>query len=118
MRLTAPPLIGRDRELSLLRASLDRARTCRGRSVLVTGEAGIGKSRLTREAAAYAFEAGTRILRGRTSSLGLTVPFRPLTEALLGLSRTTGPPQDPALAGHRAALGRLIPEWRDQFVSA
>jgi class 3 adenylate cyclase len=42
------PLLGREEELDLLRARWQEARTGAGRVVLVTGEAGIGKSRLAR----------------------------------------------------------------------
>jgi ABC-type oligopeptide transport system substrate-binding subunit/DNA-binding SARP family transcriptional activator len=42
------PLIGRDEELEVLRRRLDQARSGRGSFLLVSGEAGIGKSYLTR----------------------------------------------------------------------
>ena len=41
------PLIGREEELELLLRRWSKARTGEGQVVLVTGEAGIGKSRLT-----------------------------------------------------------------------
>lgn len=48
-RLLAAPLSGRDRELGLLMERWRRAREGVGQSSLITGEAGIGKSRLARE---------------------------------------------------------------------
>ncbi|HUR13562.1 MAG TPA: AAA family ATPase [Mycobacteriales bacterium] len=45
----ASPLVGRDHALAALAALLDEARLGRGRLVLVTGEAGIGKTRLAEE---------------------------------------------------------------------
>jgi predicted ATPase len=49
-----PVLVGRDEEARRLHAALTRARAGDGGMVLLAGEAGIGKSRLTREVAADA----------------------------------------------------------------
>ena len=46
-----PVVVGRQAELSALDAALDAAFGGAGRMVFVTGEPGIGKSRLAREAA-------------------------------------------------------------------
>jgi class 3 adenylate cyclase/tetratricopeptide (TPR) repeat protein len=45
----AVPLVGRDHEMSVLRAALDDAQSGRGRLVEIVGGAGIGKSRLVAE---------------------------------------------------------------------
>lgn len=56
--VTAAPgpsvLIGRDKEAAVLRRAVDGVSSGTGGVVLVTGEAGIGKSRLLRETARYA----------------------------------------------------------------
>jgi class 3 adenylate cyclase/tetratricopeptide (TPR) repeat protein len=64
--LGAAPLVGRDRELELLRLVWGRA-VDEGRPHLVTliGPPGIGKSRLCREISALVAASGGRILRGR-----------------------------------------------------
>jgi class 3 adenylate cyclase/tetratricopeptide (TPR) repeat protein len=65
-RIRTTPLVGRDRELSLLQSVWDRA-TAENRPHLVTviGPPGIGKSRLSREFAALVEEGGGRAVRGR-----------------------------------------------------
>ncbi|CAM5238148.1 hypothetical protein SHIRM173S_06189 [Streptomyces hirsutus] len=52
-----------------------------------------------------------RVLRGRSSTTGPAVPFRPLTEALMSLFRSGEPLDDLALGPYRPVLGRLIPDW-------
>ncbi|QEU96572.1 helix-turn-helix transcriptional regulator [Streptomyces kanamyceticus] len=80
-------IIGRERELGALERALAAARSGAGRVVLLTGEDGVGKSRLAAEVAERAAARGMRVMRGRASAIGLRVPCRPLTEALLELSR-------------------------------
>src|SRR5262249_14009160 len=49
LRTARTPLVGRDEELDLLLRHWRQARTGEGRVVLISGEPGIGKSRLTEE---------------------------------------------------------------------
>lgn len=112
MQVTSPVVVGRDAELQLLDGHLAGAREQRGASAFVTGEPGVGKSRLIDECASRAFVAGAPVLRGRASPNSSLMPFRPIAEALFSLFRAGGPPQDPALAPYRPALARLVPEWR------
>ncbi|ANZ43603.1 LuxR family transcriptional regulator [Lentzea guizhouensis] len=81
--------------------------------MFLTGEAGIGKSRLARLAAGQAFDESMRVLKGRGTTIGPMVPFRPIAEALLGLFRHE-PPDDTTLGPYKPVLGTLIPEWHDQ----
>lgn len=80
--LTAP-LVGRDAELGLLVSLFDRVRRER-RSHLVTiyGEAGVGKSRLTREFLDRVSTDDVTLLRGRCLPYGDGVTFWPLAEIL------------------------------------
>lgn len=95
----------------MLRVALHNASEGRGRTVLVSGEAGIGKSRLVRELAAEASSEDLPVLTGRAVEASTPMPFRPLAEALLGAFRASPPPETPELRPFRAALSRLVPEW-------
>ncbi|MBO4161490.1 helix-turn-helix transcriptional regulator [Micromonospora antibiotica] len=116
MRLSSPVVIGRDTELDVIDARLSAARASSGRAVFLVGEAGIGKTRLTEQCAHAATAAGMELLRGRSSSTGPVVPFRPLAEAVLSLARTGRLPDNAELAPYRPTLARLVPEWRDPAV--
>ncbi|MGW8490230.1 AAA family ATPase [Streptomyces sp. NPDC055886] len=112
MRATSPVIVGRDEEIGLLSSALDAVRRRSGRALFLLGEAGIGKSRLVGECAYRAYGLGMPVLRGRATSTGLVVPFRPLAEALASRFRASGTPTDPELAPYHPALARLVPEWR------
>src|SRR5436309_2160852 len=63
-RVSSPVLIGREQELRTLIAAWDAAVAGRPSTVLVGGEAGIGKSRLVAELARHAHETGGVVLEG------------------------------------------------------
>ena len=88
-------LVERDAELDGLRAALERARRGDGSIVLVSGEAGIGKTSLVAEFAGLV--AGrARVLRGSCEDL-LTPralgPFRDMARDLAGIPAGPGPPE-------------------------
>jgi DNA-binding NarL/FixJ family response regulator len=113
VRTLCPVLVGRERELALLRTLLDEARAGSGAAVVLRGEAGIGKSRLAREAVAAARAASMTTLVGRCVQQG-QAPYRPLTEALLAAARAGARPDAVELRPFRHALGTLVPDWREQ----
>jgi DNA-binding CsgD family transcriptional regulator len=104
-------LVGRSHEVQALVSALDAAETGHGGTICVTGEPGVGKSRLVREAAGAAQRRGFLVLHGRASESAVPVPFRPVAEALMGAARADITPDSPSVADYRAALGSLVPEW-------
>ena len=80
------PLVGRQDELALLLAALEAARDGRGSAYLVTGEAGIGKSRLIAELRTVARSAGATVLQGGCfDTAGELIPYGPIVEAVRDL---------------------------------
>jgi class 3 adenylate cyclase len=75
------PFVGRVDVLVLVRRLLDGARSGTPRIVLVTGEAGVGKSRLLTESMAAASAAGVRVLVG-TCHEDVAIPYLPVATAL------------------------------------
>ncbi len=62
-------LIGRERELAVLGQSIARVERGQGRTLLLSGEAGIGKSRLAAHAVAMARDRGFSVLSGQAAPL-------------------------------------------------
>src|SRR5437764_289347 len=62
--VVCPALVGRAAPLSTVFHTLDRARAAHGGTLLVSGEAGIGKSRLVRAMAERARSLGFVVLQG------------------------------------------------------
>ncbi|HEV3363768.1 MAG TPA: AAA family ATPase, partial [Acidimicrobiia bacterium] len=73
-------IIGRDRELDTLKAELARAATGCFRTVIVSGDPGMGKTRLAHELLS-AVPGGVIGLRARGHGLGTTTPFGLWAEA-------------------------------------
>ncbi|MFC5730822.1 MULTISPECIES: ATP-binding protein [Nocardioides] len=109
-QVLCPVLVGREREVAELDEALQAARIGRGRFVLVSGEAGIGKSRLAQALIERARLGGVTVASGRAVE-GSSVAFRPLAEALNELVRDLGPPVDRDLEPYHAVLSTLVPSW-------
>jgi DNA-binding NarL/FixJ family response regulator/tetratricopeptide (TPR) repeat protein len=88
-RVSSPTLLGRSDALARLDAAWVRAGSGRPGVVLLAGEAGIGKSRLLREAAALAQAAGGIVALGSCLHLGSApLPLAPVTGIIRQLSRS------------------------------
>ncbi len=92
---TAPrgPLIGRDAEFRILEAAWHRALAGEGGAVLVTGEAGLGKTRLASELRRRARDGGRTVIQLRASPFHQNTAFHPVVghlTMLLGLEPEMG----------------------------
>jgi DNA-binding CsgD family transcriptional regulator len=111
--MLCPVLVGRSAELDVLQAALDSAAAGNGGAVFITGDAGIGKSRLARDVSYTASARDFQVLTGRGTQSAVPVPYRPIAEALLGAARAGMTPTAPEISDYRSALGALVPEWSE-----
>lgn len=108
--VVSPELVQRDRQLAVLLEHLAAASAGETRLVAITGEGGIGKSRLCRELARLAHEAGFTVLGGRSHAT-VALPYEPFVAALRPYAHARGPDILRRLLGTLALeLRRLLPE--------
>jgi len=109
---TEAVFVGRHHELVELRAGLEDAVGGRGRSFLVVGEAGIGKTRLVEELAREAAERGHLVLWGRCWEGEGAPPYWPWIQVIRAYLRIAHSEALPRVAGGAGApyLAQLVPE--------
>ncbi|HUG83071.1 MAG TPA: AAA family ATPase, partial [Euzebya sp.] len=110
-RLTDHRLVGRDEEMRLLVHALDRGVDRKPATVFISGDAGIGKTRLVTELAAVARDRGARLAHGDCIELGSDgLPYAPFVAIVRSLVSDLGVAEVLELAGPDAGeLARLAP---------
>jgi DNA-binding CsgD family transcriptional regulator len=109
-RVTSDRLVGRAGELAELEQALAEAAEGRPSLALVAGDSGVGKTRLVRELAARARDAGGQVLCGDCVELGEgELPYAPLVSALRPLAREGDEVLEGLPETSRTALARLLP---------
>jgi len=89
--IICPVLIGCSTELTSLRALLERVKGGQGQVVVLSGEAGIGKSRLMMETRALATAEGFLVLQGSCFPTDRSCPYAPLLDLLRSFLATAPP---------------------------
>ena len=112
-------LIDRVEEMKLLKEAADRAISGEGGVVFLCGEAGIGKTRLTRELGAYARLRGMQVLYGRCPALfrmdGVP-PYVLWSEVIKDYLHSCTPDQLYNVIGlYPGELLKLVPEIKQKF---
>jgi serine/threonine protein kinase/tetratricopeptide (TPR) repeat protein len=113
-RLT--PYTGRGTELGALQAQLALARHGEGRLVLISGEAGSGKSRMLNELRATTAPSELRILQGRCRSYGGVTSYLPFVEALHGALGVKEPDGGTSAVAQLVARIRAIEPSLEPFI--
>src|SRR5690349_5244801 len=111
-RVSSPILIGRAEEAARLRAALTRSISGGSATVVIGGEAGVGKTRLVTDFVERARADGAEVLQGGCILLGDgALPYAPLIEATRGLLRRTPNADLETIFGPgRSELARLVPD--------
>ena len=111
-------MVGRDRELALLEEALLTSMRGDARIVVLGGEAGVGKSRLTAALLRRAQSLGCVTLVGECSETDLSLPYLPFVEAIGNrIAGDEAAKLRDSLGSAAAPLGRLFPQlaspdWR------
>ena len=101
--------VGRAADLATVDRLIEDVREGHKRTLLITGEAGIGKSHMLTETARRAQDNGLTVLRGHAVEGGRT--YRPIAEALVGHLRGAKElPHNSELRPYLPVLGRLAPD--------
>src|SRR6266852_2138809 len=107
---SALPLVGRETQMQAIRAVLETValnRPLGARAVMISGEMGMGKSRLLAEMYLEARARGFRVLDGRTYESGGMLPSLPFIEALRPVIRTSTTEELRRYIGHAHSPGDL-----------
>ena len=112
--LALTPFVNRDNERAELRRAVESALGGHGGLVLVSGEAGVGKSRLIQEINAEAEARGMRVLAGHCVHMEGVEPYLPFVEIL---EQALLSPRSPtalheALGESGSEIARILPSLR------
>lgn len=105
------PFVDRHDEREWLEERLDDARAGHPQLVLISGDPGIGKSRLAREVQRSASSRGVEVCSGRCRE-HLDLPYLPFAASLLPRLQLLAR-EDPALSRHAPVIERLLGEDAD-----
>jgi DNA-binding winged helix-turn-helix (wHTH) protein len=110
----APPFVGRERPLQILRDSYAQASVGHGNAVVLSGEPGIGKTRVVEVFERELTDAGMFVAWGHCRESGDTPPLWPFAQILrqvLAWSAKHVPSSDASARAARVPeLARLLPE--------
>jgi len=105
--------VGRDREMEQLSSALEQSMSGRPHLMMLVGEPGIGKTRITQEISNRAQSRGFMVLRGRCYESMGTPPYWPWVQAILSYARDCDPERMRSEMGIGASdIAEIVPELR------
>ncbi|NOZ70614.1 MAG: AAA family ATPase [Chloroflexi bacterium] len=111
------PFVGRSKEIGQLMRLLSQAAAGQGQTVLISGEPGIGKSRLVQETAILAHRQGFHLLSAQCYQVEQAMPYQPLIDLIRQLIAHDDHWQQLAPVWLRE-LAILVPEIEDVAIAA
>ncbi|HZU67656.1 MAG TPA: AAA family ATPase [Ktedonobacteraceae bacterium] len=111
-RILKAELVGREEELGRMQRAFQQARNGQCKVIFVSGEPGIGKSRLARDFTAWSEQAQqATVLWGYCYEMSGALPYQPIADAITSHVRTCNPEKLRAMLGNSAAdLAKIAPE--------
>jgi DNA-binding SARP family transcriptional activator len=104
------PIVGRESEVTIVRRALQRARDGQGHTILLSGETGVGKTRIAYETLQIAEDAGLFALYGACYEQEGQLPYQPFVEAINRyLARQQRPFSENPIT-HHMPLGKSDPQ--------
>ena len=115
-RLAGGVFVGREREMDELRGGLDDSLSGRGRLVMLVGEPGIGKTRMTEELSTWAKMRGAQVLLGRCYEGEGAPPYWPWVQVIRSYIHDRDADHIVSVMGTGAAdIAQVVSEVRDRI---
>jgi tetratricopeptide (TPR) repeat protein len=109
------PFVGRAAELAALREGLDAAIAGEGRTFLISGESGIGKTRLAWELTGEAGARGARVDWGRCWESGGAPAYWPWIEVIRQMAASNALPHTIELGRRGLHLAQIVPDLAERL---
>jgi len=112
-RILHAALVGREEEIARLQRAYQQACSGQRRVCFISGEPGIGKSRLAQEFTAWGETQQATVLWGYCYEMSGSLPYQPIADAISSHVRACSPQQLRELLGSSAVdLAKIAPEVR------
>src|SRR6266480_527942 len=113
-RILQAELVGREEEISLMRRAFKQVQIGQRRVVFISGEPGIGKTRIARDFTRWCEESQhATILWGYCYEMSGQLPYQPVVDAINAHMQTCSPKKLRSMLGTSASdLAKIVPEIR------
>lgn len=109
--IVCPVLVGRERQVDALAELMSRLSQRAGGVVLISGEAGIGKTRMVTEARSRATAVGASVFAGNCFETDRSLAYAPVLDLIRRMAATCPPDEIAAKIGPAASeVVKLLPE--------
>jgi DNA-binding SARP family transcriptional activator len=110
------PFVGRSAEFQILVQAFHSAQNVQAQVAVISGESGIGKTRLSDEFLKWASTEGADVLRGRAfETSGRRLPYQPVADSLRAWLEIENAPDDLLDDVWLVELSRILPELRERY---